>query len=151
MIYKPEGFELYELLPKDFYEQYYPQYGEKLWLMFDQRMLWTQEQLRKIYGTTVMNTWWWGGNNQYRGWRPWPCLDEEGNPIGAELSQHKFGRAGDSKFKHYTAEEVRKDIKKDPWRYEFRFITCLEEDVSWLHQDCRAWDKQRNGLLLVNG
>ena len=44
LIYKPEGFELYELLPKDFYEQYYPQYGEKLWLMFDQRMLWTQEQ-----------------------------------------------------------------------------------------------------------
>ena len=112
--------------------------------MFDDRVLWTADQLWELYGPTVVaNDWYWGGNNQYRGWRPWNCK------VGANLSQHKFGRALDQKFKYATAEEVRQKIKKDPWKDEFKHIKSIENNVSWLHFDCRNWNKQRYGLLIV--
>lgn len=142
MIYKPEGFALYELLPRSFHEKY-KSYEDKLWLMFDYRMLWTLSQLRKRYGTTIMNTWWWMGKHQYRGWRPWNC------EVGAMLSQHKFGRAADCVFKRVTAEEVREDIKAQPDHPDFHYITCLEEDTNWLHFDCRDWLREEHGILIV--
>ncbi len=143
-MYKTKHFKLYELLPKDFYEKYKHR-EDRLWFMFDARMLWTADQLWELYGPTVIaNDWYWKGNNQYRGWRPWDC------EIGAEFSQHKFGRALDQKFKHATAEEVRLDIKANPWRHEFRYITALEDNVKWLHFDCRNWSKSKYGLLIIN-
>ena len=106
-MYKANHFKLYELLPRWFYERN-KHLGDKLWLMFDDRVLWTADQLWKLYGPTVVaNDWYWGGSNQYRGWRPWNCK------VGANLSQHKFGRALDQKFKYATAEEVRQKIKKE--------------------------------------
>ena len=142
-MYKANHFKLYELLPRWFYERN-KHLGDRLWLMFDDRALWTADQLWELYGPTVIaNDWYWGGNNRYRGWRPWNCK------VGADLSQHKFGRALDQKFKYATAEEVRQDIKKDPWKDEFQYIKSIEDNVSWLHFDTRNWDKQRYGLLIV--
>ena len=89
------------------------------------------------------NTWYWGGNNQYRGWRPWDC------PVGAFLSQHKFGKAIDLVPTDVHAEEIRKDIKKDQNQNEFKYLTCIEEGVGWFHGDCRNWNRTKHGILYV--
>jgi hypothetical protein len=56
----------------------------------------------------------------------------------ATRSQHLYGRALDIKIQDVTAEDARKEIKAK-WKVEpaFRFITAMEEGVSWLHVDCR--------------
>ena len=58
-------------------------------------------------------------------------------PSDRKLSQHKFGRALDPKFKHVSAEEVRQEILSDPHCEDFKYIRCIEMDVSWIHFDTR--------------
>lgn len=132
-------FELYELLPQDFYINY--KNNNNIWFCFDGRILETVDRLRARYGRLIANDWYWGGQNQYRGWRPFNC------EVGAKLSQHKFGRAIDLIPKEITVDEIRNDIKKN---YEsddtFRYITCIEDGVGWLHVDCRYY---KYGLLII--
>lgn len=137
----PDCFELYELVPKDTY--YQSRYVSRLWGLFDDRLLKTIHNLRRRYGKMAMNTWYWGGEHQYRGWRNENC------PIGAKLSQHKYGRAGDLVPVFITAKEIRKDILNDPWHDDFKHISCVEMEVPWLHIDCRNRDKRANGILQV--
>jgi len=136
----PEGFELYELFPPEIFRSYQPL---TLWGVFDDRLKITMDRLRKRYGPMVANDWYWGGANQYRGWRPWDCK------IGAELSQHKFGRAIDLKPVKESVDKVRADVLADPWNDDFRYITCIEMEVPWLHIDTRNRDKAKYGILLV--
>lgn len=132
MIYKPDKFELYELLPKDFYlNNLYK--GDNLWFIFDNRLLETLDILRKTYGKMYINTWKWGGKRQDSGYRPPDCK------IGARLSQHRFGRATDILFEDYETEEVRQDIiERNKF---FPYIKGIETGVSWLHIDTRNSDK----------
>lgn len=143
-MYIPKKFELYEWLPKDFYNSNIDHYGDRLWLMFDNRLLWTYDQLRKRYeryGKIIMNDWFWGGNNQDRGWRPSDCA------TGARLSQHKFGRAGDGIFT-LPAEEIRQDIMLHQNDDGFKYISVIEKDVDWLHVDCRNLGFNK-GIVLI--
>ena len=58
-------------------------------------------------------------------------------PIGAEMSQHRFGRAADLKFKNITPEEIRKAIKSDR-KFWGEYINCVENKTgTWLHIDVR--------------
>ena len=141
--YKPDHFELYELVPETVYKSVS---HVKLWQCFDQRLLWTQEQFRLRYGKMVCNTWWWGGRSQYRGYRTFDCEE------GAEWSQHKFFGAIDSVLVEYDLGRVWEDImeaKRLPREEQgiYRHITCIEmgKKVTWLHYDTRNW----NGLLIV--
>ena len=138
MHYIPKYLKLHEILPRD---TYFILEGRHHigWQLFDPRILWTADKLRETYGPMYVNNWFWGGNNQWGGWRPGDC------PIGAEWSQHKFGRALDPKFKNASAEEVRADIKANKWPVAFQYITCIEENVPWNHISCQNYD----GLLLV--
>jgi len=138
MHYVPKHFQPYELVPKAVFERFENSLY-RIWWLFDSRMLFTADAIRERYGKMIANDWFWGGSNQYRGWRPWDC------GIGAELSQHKFGCALDLIPVETTAEEIRKDIRKGD-DLLFKYITCIEENVSWLHFDCRNYD----GLLIVN-
>jgi len=110
-MYIPDYFELEELMPKDSFKKYHPVYGASLWFIFDIRFLITLDRLRERFGKTFMNNWKTKKESQtadnYRGWRPFDC------PIGAKLSQHKFGRAGDPYFQNATADEVREDLIKE--------------------------------------
>lgn len=144
MYHKPKYFKLYELFPKEFYSQWASR-GDSLWGLFDDRILWTADQIRIRYGKMSANTWHWGGQHQYRGFRTFDCI------IGSQLSQHKFGRATDLVPDKCTAEEIREDIKKTPWKSEFKYITCIEDfqGMSWLHIDCRSWQKNKYGILIV--
>jgi hypothetical protein len=141
----PDKFQLYEFLPKEFYETYYPIHGEKLWMMFDYRIKYSMDRIRKRYDCPfVMNDWKWGGNNQYRGWRPFDCK------IGALISQHKWARASDSKpVGEITAGDIRKDIFADPWHEDFKFITRIEMDKTWLHIDCGDHPKEVFGIKKI--
>ena len=146
MIPKREYFRIEEFLPRDFYDKYKGK-GERLWLIFDDRALWTIEALRKRYGKIILNDWLWRKNdpraNHYRGFRTFDCK------VGASLSQHKFGRALDSFPLEAGVEKIRKDIIDNPDEDEFKFITCIEMDVSWLHFDVRNWDRNKYGILKI--
>ncbi len=139
-------FRIEEFLPREFYHLYKYK-GDLLWLLFDDRALWTQEAIRKRYGRMVLNDWLWRKldpkANRYRGFRPFDCK------IGATLSQHKFGRALDPIPSDVTAEELRQDVLNHPTRREFQYITCIEMNVSWFHFDVRNWDVGKNGILKV--
>jgi len=127
MFYKPKHFIIQELVPKMIYS---PESEYKLWWLFDSRLLFTIDALRKRYGKMVMNTWKWGGDSQYRGWRPWNIS------VGATMSQHKFGRGGDLIPIETPVEEIRQDIIKGD-HIDLKFITCIELNVFWLHVDVR--------------
>jgi hypothetical protein len=136
--YIPDHFEPYEVVPREVYnffelrDQLY-----KIWWLFDPRILKSADKIREHYDKKmVINTWWWDGSNQYRGWRPPGCN------VGARYSQHRFGRALDIAPVGITAEEIRQDIKAGN---DFGWITCIEDNVSWLHIDCRNYQ----GLLIV--
>jgi len=136
MDYTTKFFKLYELVPKATYELLKNR-PWVIWQLFDERILYSADRIRKRYGKMLANTWYWGGGHQYRGWRPPDC------GVGAVYSQHRFGRAIDLEPIEVTAEEIRQDIKKGE---NFRYITCIEENVPWLHIDVRNY----KGLLIVS-
>lgn len=137
MIYIPKFFRLWEVLPKEFYQGHAGK-GDKLWFLFDSRILHVADQLRSVYGKMICNTWYWGGGNQYRGYRPIDC------GIGAEFSQHKFGRALDLVPIDVSVDRVRDEIILN--RKDWSRITAIELEVNWLHIDCRNWD---GDILLI--
>lgn len=139
----PHYFKLYEVMPQGDFYRWQPAYGDRLWYMFDVRLLVTLDRLRRHYGKLVANTWMWGGRHQYRGWRP---MDVN---VGAQLSQHKFGRAIDLIPLNTRVDKIRQDIIDDPFHEDFVHITTIEADVSWLHLDVRNHDKRNHGLLIV--
>jgi hypothetical protein len=111
--------------------------------MFDYRLVRTIHNLRLRYGKMVMNDWYWGGKWKERGWRPWGSL------TGAMFSQHKFGRAADMIPVETTVDQIRKDILDTPYHPDFKYITCIEMNVTWLHIDIRNYNKRQDGVLLV--
>lgn len=143
-MYIPKYFKLQEFFPKDYFNQTYSKLGERMWLLIDNRILWTADHLRERYGPMIANDWLWRVNNgnNYRGFRPSDCT------IGATFSQHRFGRALDCKFKHVDVEEIRQEIIQND-AFDFKYITTVEMDVSWLHFDCRNHDKKRLGIKLI--
>ncbi len=138
---KPNHFRIQELVPKELFLKYYKR-QDRLWQFLDARAVWTQDKLRDRFGKCYVNTWFKGGNRTYSGLRSFDCT------VGAELSQHKFGRAFDSVYDNATPEEIREDILTNDLE-QYRYITCLEQDVGWLHFDVRAWNRRRSGVLLI--
>lgn len=126
-------------------------------MLFDINALRTIDRLRSHFGPLTINDWMWGGDFQESGFREW---DTE---TGATLSQHKFGRAFDCKFKNVTAEEVREDMRKHnmfqapqaimkarPSRYaHIRRIESFKR-MSWFHFDTAPVSLE-NGITIVRG
>ncbi|MFH1623537.1 MAG: hypothetical protein ABID54_00085 [Pseudomonadota bacterium] len=141
MDYIPKFFQSYELIPKVAYGLLKDR-PWVIWQLFDSRTLYTGDKIRQRYGKMIANTWYWKGEHQYRGWRPPDCR------IGADYSQHRFGRALDLVSVETTAEEIRRDIKAGKTGSDgsiFQYITCIEDGVGWLHFDVRNY----KGLLIV--
>lgn len=139
MNYIPTYFKPYELLSETFYTKLKKRgwSDERIWqVFFDARTLYVGDKIRRRYGKVIANTWYWGGKHHYRGFREPSCT------VGAIYSQHRFGRAQDLEPAEVTVEEIRKDIKKGE---NFHYITCIEENVLWLHHDERNY----KGLLIV--
>jgi hypothetical protein len=140
---------------------------KQIWRLVDSRITWTADALRDYFGPMYMNNWFWGGDKKGRGYRDPreiidydflyrtrgiltdPVIDHVKTSYSSFSSQHCSGRALDATFKGIKAEEIREDIRKNPKARRYRFITCVEDDVSWLHADVRNWERSQSGILFV--
>jgi hypothetical protein len=130
-MYKCKHFQIHELVPKKTFQQR----GEAAWQLIDDRLLFTIDSLRALYGSITINNYNWGGNRQ------WSCLRTSDSPYYSPYSQHSFGRAADCIFKNVSTDKVRQDILKNPDKEEFKYINAVELKVSWLHVDIRNVDR----------
>lgn len=161
MYYVPQYFKAYEIFPPKIFQKHLVNssigaVSDSIWRLMDRRILWTVDQLRKIHGPMIVNDYFWGGNNLYRGFRPVEDLiDYKGYQKNGVIvakwssltSQHCFGRAIDCKFKQRTAEEVRQHIRDNPFLPHYKYITAIEDGVSWFHFDVRNWNINKSGIL----
>ena len=143
--YEPKYFAVHEVFPPEMVDM------EDVWLYLDPRVGITIDRLREKYETAFMNTYGLSeriqqayGTHYFRGWRARNCS------VGASLSQHKMGCAGDMVFAYVPAESIRADILAQPYDTTFEYITCIETEVSWLHFDVRPRDKENKGILIVS-
>lgn len=141
--YIPNNFVLEELIPPELFEEW-KDMKWKVWMSIDYRALKTLQNLRDRYGKMRMNNWHNGGPNQYKGLRP---MDYKGLTY---LSMHKWFMAFDPTPLSEDPNKIRQDILNDPFHEDFKYITCLEMDISWLHFDIRNWDKINKGIYLVD-
>lgn len=141
-MYIPKDFKLYELVPKDIFEEFKDDQN-RLWMLWRPEVLYTAQRLRDRFGKMVCNTWYWGGLTQYRGWRPEDC------PDGAKWSMHKFFGALDLIPVEDDVDRIRRIILSDPFHEDFKYITCLEMEVTWLHFDVRNLDKAEWEILKI--
>jgi len=139
-MYLPNFFKPFELLPRELFCRTKKPDG-LLSVLFDDRILKAADRLRDQYGPMQANDWFWGGPNQFRGFRPFDC------PVGAKLSQHKFGRAIDLLPLDAPVDDIRSDLIEHP-AIAGGLVTCIEADVPWLHIDCRNHNPE-NGLLVI--
>jgi uncharacterized protein YcbK (DUF882 family) len=124
--YKPDHFTTQELVPQHIYKRD----GDSALLLFDARILWTIDQIRKYYKKPVyVNNWDAGGNEEQRGFRT--KINKK-----TPKSQHYFGRAIDFDIKGITAEKFRKDVKSGKLVDIMIYVTGIEDCVSWNHIDC---------------
>jgi hypothetical protein len=137
--YQPAYFSLVELVDKITYVKF----KETAWSFIDPYLLISLDNLRKYLGKPIyVNNWDSGGDFSFRGFRP------KYTNVGAEYSQHRFGRGVDFDVKDMTAEEVRQVIIKNKDLDIFKHVTTLETNVAWCHLDIRPIpDSQR--ILLV--
>lgn len=137
--YQPKSFALHELVPPEVYHTR----GLSAWELLDVRALVTLQALRDALGPIVVNNWRAGGNFTESGLRSF------NSPTGAKLSQHRFGRADDCKFKSVTPREACEYVLAHPEK--FPFLTTIENPdatPTWFHFDVR--NHQREGIWLVN-
>lgn len=133
-----KNFYLDEYIPKDLYNKYINKPHILIGLI-DERLIKADQALRDKFGPININTWYNGGN------RNWSGLRTPDSSYYAEASQHSFGRASDKIFTQASAEEVREFIKAN-WKE--LGITCIEDNVSWVHSDIRNIPDQKE-LLIV--
>jgi hypothetical protein len=145
---KAEYFKIQELVPPCVYSAR----GNKAWELIDDRLIYTIDQLRRKFGTTIINTWHSGGDQSQSGLRTYEYYLQDGNneiefnkrlveamlKFNKSYSQHKYGRAADCLFSGVTADEVREYIFTNP--HKFEYINGIERNVSWLHIDVRNSD-----------
>ncbi len=131
------NFHLDEYIPKELYLKWQHKPHVLIGLL-DYKLILADQMLRDKFGSTTINNWWIGGN------RNWSGIRTPESPYYSPTSQHSMGRASDKVFKDVTAHEVRSYIKM---HYRALGITCIEENVSWVHSDCRWTNKEELHLV----
>lgn len=129
-------FMLDELIPKEIYMKYY----EKSLQFIDPRLITLIDYMRDYFKEPInINTWWNAGDLNYSGFRPHDC------PIGANESQHKFGRAADLHFGPNTDyEKIRNIVRNNYDKFKQAGLTTIEQDTkTWLHVDIRYTNQDR--------
>lgn len=128
--YAPRYFRLEEFLPPRIFQDLAATNSLwKGWLLIDERLLRTADQLREKFGALTINDWHNGGTRDECG------LRVPGMVNFKPYSQHSFGRAIDAISRSLSGEDMRKHILGN--QDDFPFITALERGVSWLHADVR--------------
>ncbi|KKN72982.1 hypothetical protein LCGC14_0405360 [marine sediment metagenome] len=153
-----DNFWLWEFFDKETYEKCSK---NVLIGILDPKIIALSQYIRNRYDLAVtINNWKSGGFYSFSGFRPptykikesdfkdivcKPCLEEIKSipdPVGATLSQHKFGRACDYKIAGMTPEEFRIDIKESFRSFKVRGLSTIELGTdTWTHCDVRATGK----------
>ena len=141
LYYIPKNFKTQEFVDKATYTKY----GDASIWFIDARILITMDKIRDYFGKPITVNNWASGKD-----REWSGLRTPKSPYYSQYSQHSFGRAVDFLVSGVSAQDVRNEIIKNPWHDAFKYITTLEDGVSWVHADMRAHDKTSKGILLVN-
>lgn len=138
MIYRPRYFGIEELVCPEIHKAR----GERAWELLDTYLLVTLDQLREEFGPMTVNDWHWGGTFKYSGLRPLV------GGVGAEWSQHRFGRAADPKPKQVTPQEMHARILARPEKFpHLRVLEAIKATPTWVHFDVR--NSTRDGILVV--
>ena len=131
--YEMIHFKMQEVIPPEVFAER----GMKSVELMDWRVLYTLDALWELFNqaagkrvSVIVNNWVFGGDIKYRGFRPPKCS------IGANFSQHRFGRAADCVSPDVTASWMRQKLLEN--NRLFPYITYVEDDVEWLHFDVRA-------------
>ena len=131
-----KNINLDEYIPEKLYRKYIGREHILIGLI-DSRLVKADQLLRDEFGAMTINNWWIGGN------RNWSGLRTPDSSYYSPTSQHSFGRASDKLFS-VSAGEVRQYIKNN---WQKLGITCIEENVSWVHSDVRYY--KSDNLLIV--
>jgi hypothetical protein len=140
------NFRIEEFFPKRVLDRFHPtralQFLDKRVLDIAQfyRLYWGVPIFVNTYAIASQDT-----NFHNRGFR-FPT-----STVGAEFSQHKFGRAFDSSSSRITPQRMYRDILDNPEEFLKVGLTCLEDirdTPTWLHSDCR-WTQDPNNILIV--
>jgi len=164
-MYTCKHFTLAELVYPELYKQHAG--GPNLWKCFDVKLLVAIDSIREFLypkkgdGGVTINNWVVGGAAKSSG------LRKPDNDIGAQLSQHKFGRAADLKFNAggWTPEKLRIHMKSigcfepgflertDPEAAPFIHIRRIEwmENMSWFHLDVYEADLKNTTIQVFTG
>lgn len=126
--YKPKYFLVQELVDPVTYKLL----GENSLICMDIRVLKLLDAIRDYFNKPMhINDWHRGGQMKSRGFR---CPS---NPVGANFSQHRFGRAVDFTIDEMGADNIREIIIANQHTDPFDRITALETKISWVHFDVR--------------
>lgn len=143
-MYVPEFFRVEEIIPPADYlprqmRNTYNRDPQSLFRCFPAEFLATLDALRRRYGPATVNNWFWMDPasldephcRKWSGYRPESCA------IGADLSEHRFFRAGDLIFQRVVPAEIWADMVADPNRAAFRHIQRIEayHGMGWFHFD----------------
>jgi len=142
-----ENFFLWEFVPRNILYRL----EERALLLIDSRIIEVAQYLRKMYGKTFINTYGIKGHLQNSGFRPCDA------GIGAEFSQHKYGRAVDLKFPETSHAIIFKQIttgesiQKDLYQLGARRLEDIEDTPTWIHIDLgEGKDVIENKLKVFN-
>lgn len=155
--YIPRHFRIEELVYPEFHARFRAR-GDEMFMAFDERALVTLDRLRERYGPVTVNTW--HACRDPLNARRMSGLRPMGGAVGAELSQHIYGRAFDCLFVRVTADQVREDMRnfgamgagtRRNVANQFEFISRIEEfpGMSWFHFDTGPHDVGRLGVKVV--
>lgn len=132
-----ENFTVQEFVPPSIFNRF----GEHSIQFIDYRLPGVVEAIRELVGKPIIiNNWNNGGDKDDSGYRVPDCKE------GAELSQHKFGRAADLKVTNMNYEDFRNLIRSNFPKLNALGLTTIElGTLTWLHVDLR-W----TGLSTLN-
>ena len=124
-------FKTQEFVPKEIYQVW----GENSKWFVDKRIWDFMNFLRGYFGKSIIiNNWLWGGVHNYRGFRPPEAT------VGANLSQHRFGRGVDATIVGMTPKQVYDAILANPKPFLDKGLTTMEDIAdtpAHNHFDCR--------------
>lgn len=160
--YIPKHFSIEELLPPPNFlplplRLEFQREPQKLFRLFDYRVLVTLDRLRVRYGVCTVNNWQlftakeWADFSTYMfrfsGWRPFDCEE------GAALSEHKLFRAFDCKFRYNTPSDVWDEMLANPNAPEFEFIQRIEafSGMTWFHFDTGQHERYGKAIKVLGG
>lgn len=141
-IYIPRHFRIEELIPPvallpEPLQRVYHSDKEKLWRLFYAPLLVTLDRFRDRFGVMTVNDWSFHDAELWEHCRRWSGYRPEACEIGADLSEHRQGRAFDAIFRTVHPSMVRRDIQENAWHPAYEFIQRIEafHGMDWFHAD----------------